>query len=75
MQTITKKYYICDVCGKVSQDENKIKECQHCHRTINDDCETELIYSKGKEFPRMINVTFPDGEKKTYIYNLRDGKA
>ena len=75
MKTITKKYFICDICGKVSQAEEKIKKCQSLHRIINDECKIELLYNKGKEFPRLIYVTWPDGETKSYFYNIRDNKA
>ena len=47
MKTVTEKYYICEICGKTSKNEQKIKECQESHRSITDDCQIEQVYQNG----------------------------
>lgn len=69
MKTVTEKYYICEICGKSSKNEQKIKECQESHRSITDDCQIEQVYQNGKILPRLLNITFPDGEKAQFYNN------
>ncbi len=69
MKTIEKRYFVCEICGKASQNEDKIRECQESHLIISDDCEIETIYPKGKVFPEEIKVKFPDGALAGYVLN------
>lgn len=75
MKTVTKSYFICDVCGKTSSDKNKIIKCQQSHRQITDECEVIVGFCKSKEFPHLLRVRWPDKEERIYVYNLRDGKG
>lgn len=66
MKTIEKKYYVCEICGKTSQDAEKIKKCQETHRSINNDVTILCDYGKGCECPGSIYLTWPDGMTVTY---------
>lgn len=66
MKTIEKKYYMCDVCGRVSQNREKIDECQELHRIISDDVSVLAKYEKGQEYPDGITLTWPDGATAKY---------
>ena len=66
MKTVSKKYYICEICGKSSQVEERIAECQQSHLFINDSCEIEHRFEKGKKSPKFLTVTFPDGSVVGY---------
>jgi len=64
MKVITKKYYICEVCGKKSQDEEKIKAC--VHQFVGEECKIEQMFENGKTYPNEIRITFEDGAKGAY---------
>lgn len=71
MKTVNKQYYICEVCGKSSLDAGKIEECQSSHVRITDECVVEEIFSKGKQLPRTIRITYPDGTEGVFFNNDR----
>lgn len=66
MKTVEKKYFVCETCGRTSQDESKIQECQANHHIITDDCLIEHTFNKGGPFPKELRVTFPDGAYARY---------
>ncbi len=66
MKTVNKTYYICSICGKTSQQEDKITECQDKHRFVGDDCQVEHSFDKGRPFPKSPLVTFEDGSQASY---------
>ena len=72
MRTVEKKYYVCEICGKSSTNEEKIKGCQEKHRTVTDECEVAVNYKKSQEVPNDIVITFPDGAKAGYYLNYFD---
>ena len=74
MKTVEKKYYVCEICGKSSTNEEKIKECQEKHRIITDECEVATNYPKGKPVPSDIVISFPDGAKASYYLIYFDDK-
>lgn len=61
MKTVEKRYFVCETCGRTSQDEAKIAQCQKSHYLITDDCLIEHMFNKGSPFPKEIKITFPDG--------------
>ena len=67
MKTIEKKYYVCEICGKTSQEKAKIEKCQDRHLKINDDCVITTTYDNGKEYPKSLNITFADGSIVRYF--------
>lgn len=68
MKTIEKKYYVCEICGRTSLDEAKIKECQSRHRQIDDACIIEHSFSRGSRYPKSLTVRWPDGA--TAVFGL-----
>lgn len=68
MQTIEKKYYVCEICGKTAQDAEKIRACQEMHRNVSDGT-VEPHYRKGKTYPKSIVISFEDGSQVEYYYN------
>lgn len=74
MKTIEKKYYVCEICGKISRSEEKIRECTEKHLTITDDCTLECSYKKGAIFPEEIKVNFPNGVVAAYYFNYVDDR-
>ena len=75
MKTIEKKYYVCQHCGKSSTREDVIKNCEEKHRLITEDCMVDADFSKGKEFPGTLEITFPDGVQAVYSFEFcRDAK-
>lgn len=68
MKTIEKKYYVCEICGKVAQSPEKAQKCQEGHKDISNG-EVEPTYRKGKPYPKSILVLFEDGCKAEYVYN------
>lgn len=70
MKTIEKKYFVCQVCGKSSTKEKVIMDCEKKHRVITDDCIAEAVFSRGQEYPGLLNITFPDGSQATYSYEF-----
>ena len=66
MKTLKKTYYVCEVCGKVSQQKERVELCQKQHLMLDDGCEVEQRYTKGGRYPLEINVTFGDGSKAVY---------
>lgn len=69
MKTIEKKYYVCEICGKTGQDEEKILACQESHKDLNP-AVVECTYAKGKVLPKTATFVFPDGSKAEYFYNF-----
>ncbi|WP_434310183.1 hypothetical protein [Hominifimenecus sp. rT4P-3] len=67
MKTIQKNYYVCEICGRTSQNQDKIKECQVSHRRITDECEIEQVYDRGKVEPRLLKITCPDGAEMVFF--------
>lgn len=61
MKTVEKRYYVCEICGKTSQDPEKIQACQREHHMVDDQCTVEHRFSKGGRYPQELNITFPDG--------------
>lgn len=72
MKTVEKKYFVCEICGRTSLNEQKIADCQANHRRVTDDCQVESIFNKGAIFPREINITWPDGALADYILNFTE---
>lgn len=72
MRTVEKKYYVCELCGKVSTNEEKIKFCQDTHCIINEECDMEVNYKKGQKPPNDMVIKFPDGTKAGYILSFYD---
>ena len=68
MQTIEKKYYVCEICGKTAQDAEKIRACQEMHRDVSDGT-VEPHYRKGKTYPKSIVISFEDGSQVEYYYS------
>jgi len=68
MKTEIKKYYICEICGKKSQDEEKIRNCAHLF--IDDESQIEQKFENGKPYPRELTVRFSDGAVGTYNRNF-----
>lgn len=71
MKTVEKKYFVCETCGRTSQDEAKIAECQKSHYLITDNCLIEPAFNKGKPFPKEIKITFPDGAYAQYALDFK----
>lgn len=71
MKTVQKSYYICETCGRTSQKQGAIEECQASHVRISDDCVVREIFTKGKQFPRLLEITYPDGTVGSYYNNDR----
>ena len=69
MKTIEKKYFVCEICGKTSQNETAIRKCQRLHRDISADTEIVQHYKKGAAHPDYIQVTYDDGETAEYYFN------
>lgn len=51
MNVTERKYYTCEKCGKTSQNETKIKECEASHLTVKEDGTIEAAYQKGATCP------------------------
>ena len=47
MNVIERKYYTCEKCGRTSQNESKIKDCEASHLTIKPDAEITVDYARG----------------------------
>jgi len=74
MKTIDKKYYVCEICGKTSQSEEKIRGCQESHQKIDDDCKIETEYRKGSKYPGELIIIYPDGAKQVFeAYGIIEG--
>ena len=61
MNVIERKYYTCEKCGRTSQNEEKIKECEASHLTIKEAENIKLdpdVYSRcvatAKGYYRML---------------------
>ena len=65
MKSEVKTFYTCSFCGKTSQSEEKIKECEKSHVVLGGD-ETVLKQTFKKS---GVNTTFPD----ELVFNLPDG--
>ena len=65
MITIKKKYYICEMCGKTSQNANEIEACRNSHRSI-DDVSMQVDYMVRSEYQDSIDLIWPDGAIATY---------
>ena len=46
MNVIERKYYTCEKCGRMSQNEEKIKECEASHLMVKEDGTIEAMYRK-----------------------------
>ena len=68
MKTVEKKYYVCDICGKVAQYPEKVQKCQEVHKDISVGT-IEPDYRKGKIYPKSVLIVFDDGSKAEYVYN------
>ena len=66
MKTIDKKYYVCEICGKTSQNEEKIRGCQESHQKLDGDCKIAPEYRKGIKYPSNLTITYPDGAKQVF---------
>ena len=69
MKTIEKKYYVCQYCGRSSQSEQKISECERSHRLLTGDCTWQPRYGRSSSTfgcPQIITITFPDGTTADY---------
>jgi hypothetical protein len=66
MKIVEKKIYVCEMCGRTSSSEEKIKECQASHQVIGDDVQMEYFYGKGKRVPKSVKFIFSDGTVALY---------
>lgn len=71
MNITERKYYTCEKCGRTSQNENKIKECEASHLTIKSDAEITVDYALGATCPDILNVVMSDGSIATYHFMRR----
>ena len=61
-----KHLYICEICGKSSQDKNKILSCENGHAVFDGKEEKEAIYKDGFLFPFRFKVKFSNGYEVLY---------
>lgn len=66
MKTINKTYFVCEVCGKTSQSEEKVRACQEGHHKTDDACTITPVYRNGVATPVSLEIAFADGETVTY---------
>ncbi len=69
MKTIEKKFYVCEICGKSSQDQKKIEDCQRAHSVIGQGSSVTPSYFKGSPFPYAIDVAFSNGSMAVYKFS------
>jgi hypothetical protein len=69
MEVKTKTYYTCKICGKTSTVEEKIKQCESSHLTIDADTTIEPDYARGKSYPIGFWV-IKDGMRYYYDYRF-----
>lgn len=74
MNVTERKYYTCEKCGRTSQNEEKIKECEASHLTVKVDGMVEATYRKGETCPGLLKIEMADGSIATYQYIRRDAR-
>lgn len=74
MNVTERKYYTCEKCGRTSQNEEKIKECEASHLTVKVDGMVEATYRKGETCPGLLKIEMADGSIATYQYTRRDAR-
>ena len=67
MNVIERKYYTCEKCGRMSQNEEKIKECEASHLMVK-----EAMYRKGATCPEILKIEMADGSFATYQFDRRE---
>lgn len=72
MNVTERKYYTCEKCGRTSQNEEKIKECEASHLTVKEDGAIEASYVRGATCPGILKIEMTDGSFATYQYIRRD---
>lgn len=72
MKITERKYYTCEKCGRTSQNESKVKECEASHLTINSDAEIVVDYTRGAMCPDVLRIALSDGSIATYHFVRRD---
>lgn len=70
MKTLNKTFYVCEICGRTSQDGEKIAECQAAHKDV-ESAEVEPVFSKGAAFPRALKIMFAGGATAIYFIDTR----
>ena len=72
MNVIERKYYTCEKCGRMSQNEEKIKECEASHLMVKEDGTIEAMYPKGATCPEILKIEMADGSFATYQFDRRE---
>lgn len=72
MNITERKYYTCEKCGRTSQNEEKIKECEASHLTVKVDGMVEATYRKGATCPGILKIEMADGSFATYQFVKRE---
>ena len=67
MKVNEKGHYACEVCGAVFLDREAAEGCKRVHLRITDECMAAPIYIEREDAPQFIEITFPKGEKVSYI--------
>lgn len=67
MKTATKTTYICETCGKKSEKQEVIQECEKSHKLISDKCIVEPFFAVGAVVPDSIRITWEDGYTMAFI--------
>lgn len=71
MNVTERKYYTCEKCGRTSQNETKIKECEASHLTVKEDGTIEATYQKGATCPETLKIEMTDGSFAIYQFVTR----
>ena len=72
MNVIERKYYTCEKCGRTSQNESKIKDCEASHLTIKPDAEITVDYARGAMCQDVLRIEMSDGSIATYRLTRHD---
>lgn len=75
MNVIERKYYTCEKCGRMSQNEEKIKECEASHLMVKEDGTIEAMYRKGATCPEILKIEMADGSFATYQFDRRKRRS
>ena len=70
MKTEVKTYFTCSLCGKTSQNEEKIRECEANHVVIGNNDETiKLTFKRtgiNTKYPEELVFIMKDGTEIAY---------